>query len=406
MQIETQLGKKKRVNRKPTFPYAGTIRPFALTPIYAAPVLPGETMQSAVEKTSIISMPVKHPLAGAWYESWLVYVKLTDIAEALGEMFISDEYATTGYTHASDNPAHFAKSGDITWIYRMVRLIAESYFVDEGETLRTIGQYPQVKLNNRSWFQNLSMKPADEAVPVTDASDFYQHLSSWQTLQQMNLTNLTYEDYVRTYGGDAGTEGRNYPEILAYNRRWTKPVNVIDPTTGAPSSAWVWDMDDKLEKAKRFQEPGFIIKVATVRPKMFQEHVEKSMIGGMWGFSDWFPSYTMDDPTQRVKELLSTDTVFAAAAQDAGTENLIYDHADLLSHGEQFVNTSNQPYELPMSTGLEVKDASDIHTLRGEYCIDTDIDALFSGATAASRLCYYEGIANVVISGHVADYTP
>lgn len=405
VQIITQQSQKTRVTRRPNFPFAGIMRPYGLYPIWAHPVLPGETIQSISQKSRVIGMPVLHPLAGAWLESWLVYVKFTDIDPDLGQSFISDTYPTTGWTAAAHSERFFVRAGQVDWIRRATEAVHRAYFIHDNETPRTIDGVPMVKLNNVSWYQNMIFEPADQAVPTSDASTLHEHLQGWMMLQQMQMTELTYEKYLETYGVRPASPRRGDPEILAFQRSWTQPTNVINPTNGTPASAWTWVGDFTLEKPKLMTEPGFVLCLSAVRPKLFQAHIQASLIGNLWGFSDWFPSYTLQDPTAGVRELEKNDPVFASGATDAGTEKLLYDHRDLLNHGEQFVNTSTHPYRLPVSTGLSVRTGKEPEDLRGEYPTVADIDALFTGSTPATRLCYYEGIAHAVVSGHVTDTT-
>lgn len=401
--INVKQGTTPRKNRTPNFPVAGTCKPYGLYPIFVHPVLPGETLQSLTFKHRTLSMPIKHPLGGCWAEHWLVYVKFSDIDRDLGQSFISDNVASTAYDAAGDSERYFTKTGQVDWVRLCCEKIHDSYFVNDDETPQTIDGVRMCKMNNASWYQNMIFKPADDAVPVTDGTDMYQHLQGWMMLQQAQMTELTYEKYLETYGSYSVAKNVGDPEILRFARSWTQPTNTVEPTTGSPSSAWAWSDEIKMAKAKRFDEPGFVIMLACYRPKMFQGNLPYSMVGNLWGFTDWYPSYNLEDPTAGVKNLLSTDPVFAAAAQDAGTEELLYDHRDLLSHGEQFVNDwTTQPYDLPISTGLEVKAASAQTEVRGEYPKSTDIDALFSGA---DKILYYEGIGQAVISGHIADTT-
>ena len=78
MQIVTPGETRTRVQRQPNFPMAGTMKPYGLYPMMITPVLPGETLLEFEMKRRTLSMPVRHPLVGAWLETWLVYVKLTD----------------------------------------------------------------------------------------------------------------------------------------------------------------------------------------------------------------------------------------------------------------------------------------------------------------------------------------
>lgn len=397
-----------RKTRTPVFPVAGVMKPFGLYPLYAQPVLPGETLQSFTMKWRNVSNPVKHPLAGSWLDVWLVYVKLTDLDENLGNMFISDSVSSTAFEADADRPRTFTKTGQIDWIKLCLEKIHTSYFIDEGETPRTIDGVPKVKVNNVAWYQNLTFEDTDVSVPTTDASDLYQHLNEYAMLQQMQMTELTYEKYLETYGVKLPSADQNKPEILRYARSWTQPVNTVDPVTGAPSSAWYWSDEVKMDKAKRFQEPGFVLAVASIRPKVFNKHVPYSMVGNLWGFSDWFPSYNLEDPTAGIKTIdAGTDKVLHADARtDLGSKNVLYDHRDLLSHGESFVNTQTEHiHDLPYYSGMILNDASTLPDLRGHYATDADVAALFTSAVAGSQFTYYEGICQARISGHITDTT-
>lgn len=382
--------------------------PFGLYPILCHPVLPGETLKAATTRWRVLSMPVKHPLAGAWLESWIFYVKLTDIDRELGQMFVSDSYSTSGWTRGSSSDRYFTASGQIDWVKHCLDRVVESYFLNEGETARTIGGVPQTKLNVQSWYQNLMFKPAEVSTDTSSPGDTYANLSGWQMLQQMQMTELTYEKYLEQYGVQSMRLGVGQPEILRYSRSWTQPVNTVNPSSGAPSSAWVWSDEMKSEKDKRFDEPGFLLQVACVRPKMFQQEVLYSMVGNLWGFTDWFPAYTLQDPTAGVREIGTTDVVFDPLLN--GSESnapLLYDHRDLLNHGEQFINDrTNNPYNLPYATAMSLLAAASPEDVRGEYAASADVDGLFVGATTATRLCYYEGMAQMTIAGHITDTTP
>ena len=382
--------------------------PFGLYPILCHPVLPGETLKSAVTRWRVLSMPVKHPLAGAWLESWLMYVKLTDIDRTLGQMFVSDSYSTAGWTAGADSARFFVRSGQIRWVQECLEKCVEAYFLNQGETQRSIDGVPQMKLNAVSWMQNLMFRGTETALDTSSPGDTYADLAGWQMLQQMSMTELTYEKYLETYGVRSVDLSTGQPEILRYARSWTQPVNHVDPSSGTPASAWVWSDEMKSEKDKRFDEPGFIIMLAGVRPKMFGLQVYSSMVGTLWGFTDWFPSYQLTDPTAGVRQIQTTDSIFDPAlnASEAAA-TLLYDHRDLLTHGEQFVNDrTNNPYSLPLSTGMSLLAAASPEDVRGEYCTSADVNNLFVGATTGTRLCYYEGMTQLVISGQIRDTTP
>jgi len=411
--LQNQANPNQRKTRAPAFPIAGVMKPFGLYPFFIHPVLPGETMQHLSMKARHISMPLRYPLGGAWLETWFAYVKLTDIDKDLGQMFVQDGMSSTAYERTGGNDArHFVGNADVDWVALCTNKVHSSYFMHETETpevQRQIDGVPQVKMSNRSWYENLMVKAGDVTVPTNDASDLYKHLQDYETLQQMGMVEMTYEKYLEQYGANITRETEGDPEILRFARSWTLPTNKVEPSTGSPTTAWTWSDDISADKPKRFNEPGFIIGLQAIRPKMFQDNVTRSLVGKLWGFSDWFPIYTLDDPTAGIKSIGTDSNIFKAASRtDPGELELIYDHRDLLMNGETFVNCSNaeHPYTLPFSTGLKLEDASTPEDLRGEYAESSDVDLLFSSVNSDETVCYYDGIVNLRITGHVKQGTP
>ncbi len=402
---------RERHHRRPNFPIAGTMKPFGLFPIMCHPVLPGETLKSATSKMTVVSQPLVNPLAGAWLEGWLFYVKLTDLDRDLGQMFIADDYSQTGWASTAARERYFNWNGGIDWVRKCTERVHDAYFIMEGEVPAKLSSpdidIRLIKLNSRSWFQNLRFEPAETALDTTGEKDHADQMSAWQMLQQMQMTELTYEAYLQQYGVSSTRLGIGEPEILRFTRSWTKPTNVIDPTDGSPSSAWVWNDEMKLEKDKRFDEPGFILQCAAIRPKMYQKGQLYSMLGNLWGFSDWYPAYTLRDPTASVKRIGTDNLVFQTDLNAAeGEVQLLYDHQDLFSHGEQFVNDMSPFYLWPMSEGWSTVAAATPADVRGEYADETSIQALFVGTAQNTERCAYEGITSLTIAGHIQDTTP
>lgn len=390
---------RTRKNRSPNFPVAGVLKPFGLYPVMIHPVLPGETLEHFQAKLRVLSKPVKHPLAGAWLETWLCYVKFTDLDRALGDMFVSDSYSTAGHTAAANNERYFVKSGQIAWVQKCVERVHQAYFCHDNETPRTIDGVPQVKVNAASFYQNAIFEEAAISLGA-DVQTVEGQLTAFDMMRQMTMSELTYEKYLQQYGVQSVRTGIGDPEILRYARSWTVPVNSVEPTTGQPSSAWVWSDEVVLDKPKLFQEPGFVVMLQTVRPKVFARNLASSMVGTLWGFSDWFPAYNLDQPGASAKVLSASAGVVTGQDTD-----VVYDHSDLLAHGEQFVNSTTPPFALPMADIPQFETGKEPEDLRGEYASSADVDALFVSATATDKFCYYEGIVGLRVRGHVVDFT-
>jgi hypothetical protein len=385
------------------------MKPFGLYPLMIHPVLPGETLQHAELKMRTLSKPIAHPLTGAWLETWTVYIKLTDLDRDLGQMFVSDTYSSTGYTAAADSQRYFTKAGQIDWVRLCTERFHTAYFLSGDEAATTIDGVPKVKLNAKSWYQNCIFRPAEVAIDTTDVFDTQTQMTAFEMMQQMSMSELTYEKYLQQFGVQSIRTAMGEPEILRYSRSWTLPTNTVDSSTGSPSSAWVWSDKQEASKPKRFSEPGFVMMFAAVRPKMFQKNLQASMVGNLWGFSDFFPIYNLAEPNAGVKSILTTDVVFDPSAHGAsGARELFYDHKDLLSHGEQFVNTAwsgEHPYAIPGSNSLTNDDAALDADLRGEYANDADVDLLFTTPGTTTTTCFYEGIVGLRVSGHIKDTT-
>jgi len=418
MRVVTPGETRTRVQRQPNFPIAGSLKPYGLYPAMATPVLPGETLLDFEMKRRMLSMPVRHPLVGAWLETWLVYVKLTDIDPALAEMFVSQDMPTTGYTASAANARYFTKAGQIDWIGLCMASIWDAYFADASEiggTRPTIDGVLMRGRKNVDWAHNLMFTP-DGMTAADLPSNPEAQLTGMQMMALAGMSELTYEKYLAQYSVSqketADLQGK--PEILRYVPSWTVPTNSIDPASGAPSSAWAWSDAFKAEKPMRFPEPGFLILVQSVTPKMFSDAFDATRLGGMWGFADWFPSYNLSDPAAGIVEINADDPAFLAAFGAAADGGLLVDHRDLLTRGEAFVNHGWDagPYRIPRISTQRVTagDATPLQRLRGKYPSLDDVNALFVEHTATTpddkrRCCYYEGICSATIRGHVKDTT-
>lgn len=416
MRIITPGETRTRVRRRPSFPMFGTMRPFGLYPLMATPVLPGETLTSMQLKRRVLSLPVRNPLMGAWLETWLVYVKLTDMDEALAAMFLTNDADDTEFEATASSDRYFTRQGQIAYIERAVRAVWHHYFRDESETTpHTLDGVPMVKRRSFDWTHNLSFTPAGMDLEELPSNPEGQ-LTGMDIMSMMGMSEITYEKYLQQYGVSSAAAAKTLraPEILRYSQQWVVPTNQIDPTTGAPSSAWVWSEDMKADKPKRFDEPGFLVLLSCVRPKMFSDAMRYSFVGNLWGIADFFPVYNLDNPAAGVKEIKTDDLALSDNfGPDGGSSlSLLYDHRDLLSHGEQFINNwSTTPYFVPkVTTQRAATVGADPQELRGQYASLQDVQNMFVESQAETPRqshmgCFYEGLCAVEITGHVKDTT-
>lgn len=397
---------KKRMTRTPNFPIVGACKPFGLYPTFFHPVLPGETLSQAVTKQTLVSSPVKSPLCGCWLETWMFYVKLTDIDRNLSAMFISNDLASTTYEAVADRPRYFTKAGQIDWCYLASEVIHNHFFLDEDESPLTIDGVHKIKRIVKDFTESGIKTSADDGLPEPSAQeDVQDQLTAYMAMRQMGMASLSYEDYLKTYGVQTVQVEEGEPEMLSYRRYWTLPSNTIDPTDGSPSGAWYWRIDEKSEKNYRFKEPGFIVAMQAVRPKVFDSTQVASFNGELWGFSDWFPSYTLHDPSAGIKKFaVDGNPVFDQVGEGTNTYDLWFDHRDFLSYGEQFINGASR-LDYPSTFYRSFADGASPQQVRGQYVSDVHIADLFVSVTASDQFVDYEGLASLNIKGHIQDNT-
>lgn len=397
---------KTRRMRNPSFPLQGGIQPMGLYPYFFTPVLPGETLDKHTLKNTLVSPPVKSPLAGAWAETWLFYVRITDIDPVLSEMFIGTLTSTAGFTAPADRPRYFTKSGQIDWLYLATQRIHETFFINEDETVYMHPDgVPMIKRINTDAYESTVFEetpPGPEALGDPEGEPISDQLYAYMRMRQMGMGVTSYEDYLKTYGLKSEiTPKRGDPELISYRRYWTLPSNVINPTDGSPSGAWYWRIDETNDKPKRFLEPGFLIGYHVVRPKLLDANIKFSLSSSLWGFQDWIPSYSLQDPAAGIRAVDAGAQPWITTPA-LNTKTVMFDHRDLLAHGEQMRNGGGR-YTAPVTTFRDWGDASDVTQLRGEYVKSADLTALWADPSADKL--DYDGICTVHIKGHVTDNT-
>lgn len=396
-----------RVPRYPVHNWHVRAKPFVIQPVLLAPVLAGETMKNALIQSRVVSDPIKNPLIGWHYEFFLFYVKLTDLdaRDTLTNMLIDPETDISGIDDTSAQVDWYHSGAGINYTQMCLKRVTEEYFRNEGEAWDTwkIGNLPLASLNAKNWTDSLwtSAEYTAEDVTISTAGDDAFTMSEldkariqWEVLQANNLMDMTYEDYLRTFGMAPAREVSRVPELLRHVREWTYPTNTVDPATGVPSSAASWSIQDRADKDRHFKEPGFLFAVTVVRPKVYME-LTGSAASLMNNAYSWLPAIMRDTPETSVLQITeTTGSPFGAGAPDG----MYVDIRDLLLYGDQFLNFASTDaaaniVDLP-TTGLQRR-----------YVDNDDIVALFSGTTPPSVI-KHDGVCRFNILGTQVETTP
>lgn len=401
-QVSAHVSATDRVQRKmrrPKHTHYVEHRPWQIQPFMIAPVLPGETMKNINFQGRVVT----DPLAGGagnlipwWAEHWFFYVKLRDldIRDDVEAMMLKGESIASSATAADAATYH---NGGVNWTRMCLKRIVEEYFRDEGEVWDAdmIGTLPVQHAYKRgtSWVQSLASADAiaalveqpqqDPMYPLADPA----YLAQYEAMRSMGTiqSEMTFEDWLGTFGirGPDAVEAHR-PELLRHLSQWTYPSNVIDPATGTPSGAAVWSMAANVNNDKFFSEPGFIVGVTSVRPKVYLGNQKGSATRMMDDWMSWMPALMRDQPHTSVKKILAAGGPLNG--QDA--DGYWVDMRDLFLYGDQFVNGTLGGYAPALPDAF-----SDYR-----YATAAMADALF--VAPAKNLIRQEGVSGLHILGH------
>lgn len=408
--------KTGRVLRKPKHEWYVSAPPYCIQPVMLAPVIPGETLRNFVMQARVVTDPIKNPLMGWWKEYYFFYVRIGDLpnGDALKDMFIASDWDASTYATAAATRTFHGGDG-INWTRMCLEACVDHYFRDEGtaafDSDKVYGEWPLAQLVGNSWTDSLIGATAyaaandnydpDLVVGVDDTitgSEIEAALTAWEYARAHNLTQMSYEDYLRSNGITVAKERETKPELLRYIRNWQYPSNTVEPTTGVPSSAVSWAISERADKDRFFREPGFILGVTVTRPKVYMTEQIAAMAHFMTNPMDWLPALMNHRPETSMKQFTTSTGPLRASS-----ENYWVDLRDLLIYGDQFVN-----FDSAAATPEEVinKVAIPKTDLSRRYVASTgELLNFFVDNVDAARV-REDGVCNLTIATHQVDTSP
>ena len=216
------------------------------------------------------------------------------------------------------------------------------------------------------------------------------------------MIDMTFEDYLKTFGVSVPGAGVNKPELLRFVRDWSYPSNTIDPSTGAPSAALSWSISERADKDRFFTEPGFIFGVTVTRPKTFFAGQKQSAVCMLDNAFSWMPALLKDDPASSLRTFASNAANSPLDATFASEH--VVDVRDLYMYGDQFFRFGYTPLDTA-GLGHVLAAADDTHEGM-QYPDPGYVPLLFSDRVPANRTWVrQDGIVKLTILGTQMDYT-
>jgi hypothetical protein len=410
-----EVKSSKRISRYPQHRFYLETRPWQIQPFMIAPVLPGETMENALIQSRVVSDPLLSSLTGWFCEYYLFYCKHRDLAgrDDFEAMMLDPSTDLSSYRQTTAYDAQlYTPLGGIKWVEQCLERVVDQYFRDEAEEGQTfeIDGMPAAWLGFDSFMQS-GRNAADFSTAGSDldvdldanatitASEIEESMRQWQFLRQNQVVDMSYEDFLRSYGikGPEAADPHT-PELLRYVKKWTYPTNTVEPTTGAPSSAAVWSFQERADKNRFFTEPGFVFGVTIQRPKIYLSKQKGNAAALMDDAYRWLPAMLHSDHAISWRQVDNGDGPF----EDLTDVNGYYiDVRDLLIYGDQYVNVDVDSATGFASIALPANDFQKrFPTLAMAQSLFVDQDP------GDAQFIKSDGICSLNIKGRQMDHTP
>lgn len=415
--ISPSYAMTQRVQRRPQHKFNLRFQPYQIQPTMIAPVLPGETLKTVMLQSQCWSTPLK-PFTlrniGWWQEFHYFYVKHRDLIEftdgveepglrdKLIKMF-TDGTPLTADAEVADNATWYTPKGGVNFLKLAVDRIVDEYFRDDGESSSdyTYGGLPLAKIYGKGqsdWSEKLTMDDdyEDNRVAVPEyLNDMEKAYIEWAAMKDAGLMDMDYEDWMRTYGVNpvVPEEERithHVPEDLAHFREFAYPTNTVEPSNGQPATAIGWRTASRSNKSFLFQEPGWIIGLVVVRPKVYLGNQKGNVASMMITRESWLPAILNNELD--VSHLKLPGTHGPLNGTIPNEDEYWIDLRDLLNYGDQFTNIAR--------TDAPFVALPDVNANR-RYPSQTDIEKFFLSAANSEYQNGFEidGVHSLVIVG-------
>lgn len=397
---------KKRVPRYPKHPFYVTQYPYELTPFFIAPVLAGETLSSLLLQARTVSTTLKNKLIGVHLEHYFFYVKLRDLADTadIVNMLINDGASVT--TAGGDKPYYNVKSGAVDWLQMCTDKVVSSFFRDQGDTGSHVGSttgLPMVMWENKKGVaESLIADALVETGAIDDALPFPEHqklYEAWEFMRQAQLTEMSFEDYLGTFGVKTKKEELGEPELIRFTKNWTYPTNTVDGSGNINTQA-SWSIQERADKQRFFKEPGFLVGYTVLRPKLYMLHQKQAAVSLLQTNLAWLPAQMKENVYSSLVQFQANiaGSPFSSAGTPAAGEldsDLKYwvDLRDIFVYGDQFSN-------ITLADTMNAVRAEDLVTIHGKKYPQS---AALQGLGVSAYTATSDGVVNLNIMGTQAD---
>lgn len=390
--------------RRPQHQFYAHFLPMDLQPVAFVPVLPGETLKNILFQARVMTTPLVNRITGWWIETYWFYVRASILDKVAASMNFAPSMIDLGQTlgvEAADLTQFGSKNGDSRAARYAYIACVNEFFRDDDEAISSATtSLVQARLRQPGWWDSILPKSyldtisggiADDVIGDTvsgaldQVGEVARALETYRMLREMGVTNLEYDDWLRSFGVSIAAPTEERVELLRYTKEWQYPSSTVnvDATTQRVSAVASWSLTERADKDRYFREPGLLVAMVLARPKVYHDR-QQSGVGHLLTAVDWQTPFGGLDGYERYRDVL-------------GMTGYQFDSRDLFIHGDQYRyavrGTAVPAYAWP-SDG------------KHDYLSAAEVNALFTDG--ASGYVMIEGVASLQVASSVIgpDETP
>jgi hypothetical protein len=282
--------------RKPRHILANTGKFGRLVPFSYHHVFAGESQHNIKSSLNFQSVPISTRLAGATVDVWYYYVPHRLVWSDFPNWVMGDGSYTTPVTHAAHGDALFGVNGGVQshFLAAGYEMIVNQYFREEHDQY-TIANDPAILpiVDRTAETQgDEDYEEEDETIDVSGGTLSIREIERRRARlayeRKVEAIDGKYTSWLRSQGVNANEAVAQIPEFLGHYRKYIKPQQTVNQTSGATVQMYKHECNFTLSKRRFFQEHGYVIGCYSMRPKI---HI----VGGemadryVWEHSSYFP---------------------------------------------------------------------------------------------------------------------
>lgn len=415
MVMISPVAKTGRSYHTPEHQFFVEAKPYVIQPMLIHPVLPGMTLTNMLWQARSQTENIVSQFQGWHLEFYFFYVKLSQLDSAASwiapgtGMLMNPEFDPTSLANTAMASTYHEDTSSINYVKRCRDVVVREYFRDHGDD-ETDGLIdttePLAMYKKPGWMDSIALTSelvaASPDLPDDAANATIRELQrlemQWEMLNTMGITDMTYEDFLATFGMAKANVSSKKPEIIRWAKYWQLPATAVDGATGATSTVVSWKVEGRADKDRLFREHGFICGYVVTRPKAFFQTQRTAAVSMLNSAFAWAPK--MFDQAYNgitIRDLADGEGPLASAVSEGHT----VDTKDLFMYGDQFVNAANaaaatSPPNFVWSTS---------HVPTSKFPITGAIDGLFVSANT-TNLVRHDGVVTMGIKMAMKDTTP